>query len=78
MSNRDISAYENVKDQIGFCGIWCGSCVVGNGTLRKLTKKYKETVTAYGLPEWAPKDFDHAEFSQGLTSIQGNAEQGCI
>jgi hypothetical protein len=79
MSNRNTNAYENVRDQIGFCGIWCGSCVVGNGTLKTLTEKYKEMITAYRLLEWAPKDFDHTEFSHGLTSIQRNPVcPGCL
>ncbi len=68
--NRNNDAFENVKDQIGFCGIWCGSCVVGNGVLRELTKKYKELIDAYGLQDWAPKDFDYQEFSKELESIQ--------
>jgi hypothetical protein len=64
-------AFENVREQIGFCGIWCGSCVVGNGTLRELTERYEEIIGAYGLEEWAPRDFDYKEFLKGLTSIRG-------
>jgi hypothetical protein len=63
-------AFENVKNQIGFCGIWCGSCVVGNGTLRELTKKYETIIQNYDLEGWAPKDFDFKEFAKGLASIQ--------
>ena len=62
--------FENVKNQIGFCGIWCGSCVVGNGVLKELTKQYEEIVRNYGLGSWAPKDFDFKEFMKGLASIQ--------
>jgi len=62
--------FELVKNQIGFCGIWCGSCVVGNGTLRELTERYAEMIEAYGLKEWGPKDFDYKEFAKGLESIQ--------
>lgn len=62
--------FENVRNQVGFCGIWCGSCVVGNGALRELTRKYEEIIERYGLEEWAPKDFDFKEFMKGLTSIQ--------
>jgi hypothetical protein len=32
--------FENVKSQIGFCGIWCGSCLGGNGAVLELTRKY--------------------------------------
>jgi len=63
-------AYLNVKSQIGYCGIWCGSCVVGNGVLRKLTSEYEIVIKNYGLKEWAPRDFNYDEFMKGLTSIQ--------
>ena len=65
-----VRAFENVKPQIGYCGIWCGSCVVGNGTLRELTRRYRQIVEGYGLEEWIPKEFDFNEFSKGLESIQ--------
>lgn len=64
------SAFESVNDQIGFCGIWCGSCVAGNGTLQVLTSKYLALTEAYDLRQWAPKDFDYAEFDKGLRSIR--------
>jgi len=71
--------FENVRNQIGFCGIWCGSCVVGNGALVELTSKYQEVVKNYGLDEWGPKDFDFKEFTRGLTSISSMALcQGCL
>lgn len=74
-----VKPFENVKDQIGFCGIWCGSCVVGNGTLRELTKRYEEIVKSYGLEHWAPKDFDFKEFMKGLASIEALPLcQGCL
>lgn len=63
-------AFKNVKDQIGFCGIWCGSCVAGNGALGELTKKYEDIIKKYDLEDWAPKDFDFKEFRKGLASIQ--------
>ncbi|MGD8505554.1 MAG: DUF3795 domain-containing protein [Candidatus Bathyarchaeota archaeon] len=73
-----LKPFENVKNQIGYCGIWCGSCVVGNGTLIELTKRYEKVIKGYGLEEWAPKDFDFKEFSKGLASIQGVPLcQGC-
>jgi hypothetical protein len=66
----DLTVFENVKDQIGFCGIWCGSCVVGNGSLRELTKKYEQVVRNYGLEEWGPRDIDYKEFLKNLASLQ--------
>jgi hypothetical protein len=71
--------FENVKNQIGYCGIWCGSCVAGNGALRELTKRYQEVIKRYGLKEWGPKDFDFKEFKKGLASIQAMPLcQGCL
>jgi len=63
-------AFEGVRDQIGFCGIWCGSCAVGNGALRELTKRFEIIIKGYGLSGWGPKDFDFKEFEKGLVSIQ--------
>lgn len=74
-----LKPFENVKNQVGFCGIWCGSCVAGNGVLRELTKRYEEIIKRYGLEEWAPKDFDFKEFMKGLASIQAMPLcQGCL
>ena len=65
-----VKPFDNVKDQIGYCGIWCGSCVAGNGALKELTKKYAEIVDRYDLKDWAPKDFDFKEFRKGFSSIE--------
>jgi len=75
----DLEDFENVKHQIGSCGAWCGSCVVGNGVLKQLTKKYQEMIDAYGLREWGPKDYDYAEFAKGLKSIRSMSLcPGCL
>ncbi len=66
----DSMHFENVKNQIGRCGIWCGSCVVGNGTLKQLAKRCEHIIGGYGVDEWGTKDFDGKEFMKGLTSIQ--------
>jgi hypothetical protein len=70
MSRSSRGAFENVKDQIGYCGIWCGSCIVGNGALAELTTRYEIILAAYGLKEWAPSEFDHAGFSNALDIIR--------
>jgi hypothetical protein len=73
------NAFDHVKNQIGFCGIWCGSCVVGNGTLKLLTQKYEEIINNYGLEEWVSKDFEFREFMKGLESIQATPVcNGCL
>ena len=67
---KEVKPFENVKDQIGFCGIWCGSCPAGSGTIMELTRIYEEVVKKNKLEKWAPKDFDFKEFMKGLSSIQ--------
>jgi len=66
----EATAFRDVKDQIGFCGIWCGSCVAGNGAIIELTKRYEEIVKNYNLAKWTPKGFDFREFAKGLALIQ--------
>jgi len=65
-----VEAFENVRDQIGFCGIWCGSCAAGNGAIVELARRFSEIVKNYELEKWVPKDFDFNEFMKGLTSVQ--------
>jgi len=48
----EAKAFENVKNQIGYCAIWCGSCIVGNGTLKELSKKYAFILEGYGIDKW--------------------------
>jgi hypothetical protein len=72
-------AFDNVKDQIGCCGIWCGSCVVGAGVFTELTRRYKELVTSYGIGHWGPQDVDYPQFFRALESIQeAPACPGCL
>ena len=79
MDGSGNNKFDSVKGQIGACGIWCGSCVAGNGVLQILTEKYREITEAYDLKQWAPKDFDYDEFSKGLQSIQSMPTcPGCL
>jgi len=66
------NAFENVKNQIGYCAIWCGSCVVGNGTLKELAKRYEHIIGGYGVDKWGAEEqsFDGQEFMKTLQSIQ--------
>jgi len=66
----DTKPFDNVENQIGFCGIWCGSCPAGNGSIVELTRRYEETVEKNRMEKWAPKDFDFKEFMKGLSSLQ--------
>lgn len=67
----EAKAFSNVRGQIGYCGIWCGSCVVGNGTLKELTRRYEDLLRAYGLDHWGPEGFEFDRFTKDLQSIQG-------
>jgi hypothetical protein len=72
-------AFENVKDQIGCCGIWCGSCVVGAGVLGELTRRYVDLAKGYGLEHWGPQDVDYPELYRALEAIEGAAAcVGCL
>jgi len=66
----EAKAFQSVKNQIGYCGLWCGSCIVGNGTLKELTKNYEHLIQGYGINEWGATNFDGKEFMKGLTSVQ--------
>ncbi len=60
---------ESVLPQIGRCGIWCGSCVVGNGALMEMARRYREMVESHGLEHWGATGFDYAEFTKGLGCV---------
>jgi len=62
-------AYETVRDQVGGCGIWCGSCAVGNGSLRELTSRYRGLLDSHGVGHWAPEEMDYEAFARGLGTI---------
>ena len=63
-------AFERVRDQIGFCGIWCGSCAVGNGCLAGLSTGLRELLTAYGAPDWASIETGWEGFLKDLGTIK--------
>lgn len=45
---------ESVEKQVGPCGITCGTCPLGNGTIAESAKKTKEYINTFGIKEWAP------------------------
>jgi len=67
------AVYENVKDQIGRCGIWCGSCALGNGSLRALIDGLEAVLDSHGAQHWAPSGMDYAAFTRGLDDLSGAA-----
>ena len=71
-------AYENVRGQIGGCGIWCGSCALGNGSLRALIDGLGGVLDSHGAEHWAPSEMDYSGFSRGLHALREAAEcPGC-
>ncbi|HIJ16317.1 MAG TPA: DUF3795 domain-containing protein [Thermoplasmata archaeon] len=62
-------AFENVKDQIGYCGLWCGSCAVGNGTIGELAGRLEKLTKDYGIEEWGPEGIDYMGLHKSLASI---------
>ncbi len=80
-------AFENVKSQIGACGIWCGSCAVGNGSLRLASQRYRELLESHGINTWAPPELDYEALVSGLGTVsdmaacpgcrQGGGRSGC-
>lgn len=62
-------AFERVRLQVGPCGITCGTCPLGNGTVAETASKALEYVNGYGIKEWAPlvpggKELDWAGFEK--------------
>ena len=83
----DQSAFENVRQQIGACGIWCGSCAVGNGSLRLASQRTFEVLESHGIEHWAPPELDYQALAKGLSTVsdistcpgcrQGGGRAGC-
>jgi hypothetical protein len=44
----------NVKNQIGPCGITCGTCFLGNGSVANSAKTTLDYINMLGIKEWAP------------------------
>ena len=65
-------AFKNVKKQLGYCAIWCGSCIVGNSALKEVTKKYEHIIEGYGIDEWGAQEqgFNGQELMKALKGIQ--------
>jgi hypothetical protein len=76
-------AFNTVKDQAGPCGIVCGACMLGNGTIAETAAKTKSYIAGYGIKEWAPlvpggAEIDWAETEKTLEWMTKYAGcQGC-
>ena len=49
-----MTSVNDVKNQVGPCGITCCTCDLGNGTLANTSKKTIELINAVGIKDWAP------------------------
>ena len=65
----DLSSYENVRGQVGHCGLWCGSCIVGNGLLAEMTSQYERVACGHGVHKWVLKEKGEA-FVEALGNIK--------
>ena len=73
-------SFENVKGQIGYCGIWCGSCLGGNGAIFELTRNYEQIIkrSQSALEKYAPKEFNFNELMKNLACVQAMPQcPGC-
>ena len=78
-SGKESAAFENVKNQLAPCGLWCGSCSVGNGHARELSRKTWKTLTDYGVKEWGPKGIDYEGLLEGLSALSAmDPCPGCL
>jgi hypothetical protein len=44
----------NVENQVGPCGITCGTCFLGNGSVANSAKITIDYINMIGIKEWAP------------------------
>jgi len=73
-----LEAFESVKGQVGGCGIWCGSCALGNGSLRALIEGLETVLDSHGAEHWTPAEMDYGTFARGLESLKSAAScAGC-
>ena len=66
--------YAVVKDQVAPCGLKCGECGLGNGTVAENALNLKRDLEQYGVSQWAPlvpggKDVDFVLLGKNLTWI---------
>ncbi len=43
-----------LRNQVAPCGITCGTCVLGNGTITGAAEKMITYINDYGIKDWAP------------------------
>lgn len=72
-------ALDRVRGQIGRCGIWCGSCAVGNGAIADLALRLRSSLTTYDAPQWIAIETSWASFLKDLASLETSVTcVGCL
>jgi len=72
-------ALDRVRGQIGRCGIWCGSCAVGNGSIADLALRLRSSLTTYDAPQWISLRTPWESFLGDLASLETSvACVGCL
>jgi hypothetical protein len=66
-----IEDYSIVKDQVAPCGLRCGECNLGNGTVAETAINLRKYIQTYDLPSWADQlpggvDIDFKQFDNNL------------
>lgn len=61
----------SVETQVGPCGITCGTCFLGNGTMAKTMGEASQYISMSGIKEWSPlvpggSDIDWVETEKAL------------
>jgi hypothetical protein len=76
--------YAIVKDQVTYCGLRCGECDMGNGTVAETTMKLMNYLQRYDIASWANqlpggKDVDFKRLDQDLVWIKKSLRcPGCL
>ena len=45
----------SIENQVGPCGITCGTCFLGNGTMAKTMGEASHYINMSGIKEWSPQ-----------------------
>jgi hypothetical protein len=51
----------DVKDQVSYCGVTCGTCGQGSGRAENTAKELLELISEIEVKEWAPRVRQGAE-----------------
>ena len=76
--------YAIVKDQVAPCGLRCGECNLGNGSVAETAINLMKYIQAYDLPSWAHElpggvDIDFKRLDQNLIWVGRSLKcPGCL